>query len=1042
MSSVRASSDSQTSDFEAVPGAYPPPDADPSPISTHQTLSQAVHSRRDEFTRPHQIRVKVGSWNVAALGGTEKDIAGWFIGGKGIEESLSGLPATSEEQPQFGLAAERSSTDPKEGVAAQEGRSNKKASTIPKNDTGALPGGDEIGIYALGLQEIVDVTSATEALRPYTDPSSAKKWKQYIEVALPQGYQLVAEQQLIGMLLLIYAAPSIAPTISAVSTTSVGTGLMGYMGNKGAVTARLLLGETTRLVFINSHLSAGTEKGALERRNWDAAQVVARTKFDVVSQPGEPATNVAESIGDEDFAFWFGDLNYRLEGVPGDDVRRLLMLHTREVHDIGDLSEKKMEDEISRATAATNLHRREVGSGSFDSSASSNTAVDSSSNRSTSPTATLSEPQDTTTDPSSLQTTIDSLLTHDQLYQEQRRRRAFQDGWREGPITFPPTYKYDVGSVGMFDSGEKKRGPSWCDRILYRTRRDKLKYDQKIREEEEARKKDEDMKKRGLDKAFQSDEDLLYDYDPDTDGTNEPIEDYDEETMQEPDPEVTITKEGFEDRLKLDYYVAHQRVLSSDHKPLDAVFTLSYDAVVPELKAKIHQEVARELDRAENEGRPSVTIVVDPHHRDRDGASNDQEFSATFEGVDFGDVHFSQSKRRSATIANTGRVPATVGFIERPVADGKPGGLSPPWLNLEFDQPGSDRHGTLKELMIDPGMAVNLELELRVDDFEQVRALNDGRETLDDVLVLRVTNGRDHFLPVHGNWQQSSFSRTLDKLIRIPEGGVRKLQHQRPSGDDSATDEQGVKWSAPRELFRLTEAIEELVERSLAEWSMTSSEEEDKAPWDTCSGWPFASECWTMVDDSSREALLFEIREALDTDRPLRPVFPAEMSSIQCVESLSETLLTFLQSLEDGIITESLWVILEEGLVEREKAKKSRFSEEERAFILERLSSAPTHNVSFMFLTFMLARVANEIAPVPRSDLEDAPASPKSAHQSTSRSPSLAKRQAIDRAYAAIFADAMIRGPAAQREKEKRASEERKRHVIEVFLRAKWDEER
>lgn len=46
------------------------------------------------------------------------------------------------------------------------------------------------------------------------------------------------------------------------------------------------------------------------------------------------------------------------------------------------------------------------------------------------------------------------------------------------------------------------------------------------------------------------------------------------------------------------------RVLSSDHKPLDAVFKLQYDAVVPELKTAIHGEVAREIDRQENEGRP------------------------------------------------------------------------------------------------------------------------------------------------------------------------------------------------------------------------------------------------------------------------------------------------------------------------------------------------------------------------------------------------------------------------------------------------------
>ncbi|KAG5945051.1 hypothetical protein E4U60_005524 [Claviceps pazoutovae] len=40
-----------------------------------------------------------------------------------------------------------------------------------------------------------------------------------------------------------------------------------------------------------------------------------------------------EKIGDEDFAFWFGDLNFRLDSLPGgDDSRRILTLHTRSVH--------------------------------------------------------------------------------------------------------------------------------------------------------------------------------------------------------------------------------------------------------------------------------------------------------------------------------------------------------------------------------------------------------------------------------------------------------------------------------------------------------------------------------------------------------------------------------------------------------------------------------------------------------------------------------------------------------------------------------------
>ncbi|KAF8341436.1 DNase I-like protein [Cantharellus anzutake] len=65
---------------------------------------------------------------------------------------------------------------------------------------------------------------------------------------------------------------------------------------------------------------------------------------------------------------------------------------------------------------------------------------------------------------------LDYLLQHDQLSKERKNNPAFRlRSFREAPITFPPTYKYDRRS-DEFDTSEKRRVPAWCDRILYRCR--------------------------------------------------------------------------------------------------------------------------------------------------------------------------------------------------------------------------------------------------------------------------------------------------------------------------------------------------------------------------------------------------------------------------------------------------------------------------------------------------------------------------------------------------------------------------------------------
>ncbi|KAK5166331.1 uncharacterized protein LTR77_008592 [Saxophila tyrrhenica] len=1042
--------------MQDLPGGFPR-DQDDDNSATPLTLSQAVHARRAEYVRPKHIRIKIGTWNVASCKGTEKDIGGWFVEGRGISDALSGFSIGENGGVHREDTRGRSSRDQGEDVTTQEARYERKQNTLPNGDPGSLPGGEDVSLYVLGLQEVVDVGSATEALRPYTDPAIATRWKESMAASLPEGYVMVAEQQLIGLLLLIYAAPDLAPELRSVSTTSVGTGLMGYMGNKGAVTARIVVGETTRLVFINSHLAAGADKTALERRNWDASQIIQRTKFEPIQDITDLQQSTGEQIGDEDFAFWIGDLNYRLESIPGDDVRRLLMLHTRNEYDTNAQSGKTLDKEIQLAAESVGQRAERGSSVSSVSTASvksssASTSSHQTSTASTAPTALVDEIS-ASEDPTSLQTTLSSLLPHDELHQQIKARKAFQDGWQEGPIHFLPTYKYDVGSVGVFDSSEKKRAPSWCDRVLFRTRREKLAYEAKVKEEENARKKDEEMRASGADQAAEDDE-ILYDYDPDADGTNFNA-DYDEnDDYNEVEDGVVITKEGFEDELRLEYYTAHQRVLSSDHKPLNAVFMLKYDAVVPELKAKIHAEVAKELDKVENEGRPNVTVCVDQHNDTQ--AEQCENTSKTFEGVWFGEVRWGQSKHRSLTIANTSRVPASFTFIERPVGAGQAPGIAPKWLNLrQNDSSLSSSSTSSPPTTVEPGETASVELDIRIWDSSLVQSLNEGMKALDDILVLRVEGGRDHFIPVRGKWLDTSLGRSIDKLIRIPEGGIRKLQNQRPdsskrggggSGSGAASPVMGdepVRFSAPRELFRLTETVEELVARVVAEWDMTSSDADSaEAPWSHHPGWPFEESGWSERGTETWDDALSDACDALDSDQPLEASLPPELPKMQRLYVLASLLLTMLENMPDGIVTSTLWTRIDHLLSENEKTKRKLTLEEQRTAIEEILSSSPSHSISFILLTSMLGRISQEIAGASKSR-DEPPVSPTRKNASPfrrmtgslGRLPETSHAELAAEAWGHVFGKAMVRLPGQGGKKGFGVQERRRLEMMRMFLR-------
>ena len=442
------------------------------------------------------------------------------------------------------------------------------------------------------------------------------------------------------------------------------------------------------------------------------------------------------------------------------------------------------------------------------------------------------------------------------------------------------------------------------------------------------------------------------------------------------------------------------------------------------------------------------TVVVDKHYPTDEDVSDDDP--SHFEGVWFDHVRYGVHKQRSLTIANTGRVPATMSFIDRPVGAGQLPGIAPTWLKIKVDEDYLTRSGSPTQAshrILEPGDTCNVVLSLRIMDPHTVKALNEGIDQLDDILVLRVENGRDHFIPVRGKWLESSLGRSINKLIRIPEGGIRRLQHQRPKSTGSrdlpvkSPEELPVKWSAPRELFRLTEATETLTEAVIAELGMIASDE--KPPWSTVAGWPFVKESWSATDEDQRADEMAAISEALDTDIPLEKSFNHDISKQQRLESLAAFVMQYILHVEDGVVTQDQWEQVEQLMQKMDYEKKPASTDDQKTLIQEILSQSSAHSISFILLTSMMDRIINEIAAAssqrPDTSAVDLPTSPLKRtgtirKKDISKEPVTALRQITSRAYASIFAEAMIWAPIPQKEKDRTALQERKTRLIELFI--------
>ncbi|KAJ6794669.1 type IV inositol polyphosphate 5-phosphatase 3-like [Iris pallida] len=193
----------------------------------------------------------------------------------------------------------------------------------------------------------------------------------------------IISKQMVGLHLSIWVQRSLRKHIQNLKVSTVGVGVMGYIGNKGSISVSMSIYQTL-FCFVCCHLNPGEKDGDELRRNADVQEIHRRTQFSSISRTGLPKT-----IYDHERIIWLGDLNYRIN-----------------------LSYERTLDLISKKMWS-------------------------------------------------------KLRERDQLLLEMREGHVF-DGWAEGVIDFPPTYKYEFNSDKYVGENSKaaRRTPAWCDRVL------------------------------------------------------------------------------------------------------------------------------------------------------------------------------------------------------------------------------------------------------------------------------------------------------------------------------------------------------------------------------------------------------------------------------------------------------------------------------------------------------------------------------------------------------------------------------------------------
>ena len=224
-------------------------------------------------------------------------------------------------------------------------------------------------------------------------------------------------------------------------------------------------------------------------------------------------------------------------------------------------------------------------------------------------------------------------------------------------------------------------------------------------------------------------------------------------------------------------YTRSEHLIPSDHKPVMSIFSCRIRKIIKDKEREVFNDLMRELDKCENDSIPRVELDLTT--------------------TDFGTLHFQEPKSVKITIKNTGTSIAHWRFVPK-LEEKWP---CKRWMSFE---PALG--------MLLPGEEMQVALTALVDA-HTADALNSSHETLDDIVVLRIENGKDFFIVVKGEFARSCFGMSLAQLVCATEP-VRSIPLPSSLTSSAATNgtsgEAGAHvghMSIPKELWRLVDAL-------------------------------------------------------------------------------------------------------------------------------------------------------------------------------------------------------------------------------------------